>query len=150
MTFKDLFSRFSFAEIKLAFVTLWRGNSTQSAGHLDFFEWARIYQSIQALQPNPTDCYIRLSARWEGCTPMIDMNCAVYNKKGNRLICPMACYPSWAETAGMEIVVEEDVEITPQELTVGLLWEITYFGGTEEMVRKNLLRPFHCWGGSIL
>ena len=53
MTFKDLFSRFSFAEIKLAFVTLWRGNSTQSAGHLDFLEWARIYQSIQRRVEQP-------------------------------------------------------------------------------------------------
>ena len=35
----------------------------------------------------------------------------------------------------MEIVVDGDVQITPQELTAGLLWEITYYGGTEELVK---------------
>ena len=38
---------------------------------------------------------------------------------------------------GMDILIDEDVEITPLELTAGLLWEITYYGGTEEMSHEN-------------
>lgn len=52
------------------------------------------------------------------------------------------CYPSWQEVAGMEVVIEKDVVITPQELVAGLLWEITYFGGTEEIAQKNMDRTF--------
>ena len=45
----------------------------------------------------------------------------------------MANYHSWAEILGMDILIDEDVEITPLELTAGLLWEITYYWGKEEM-----------------
>ena len=41
------------------------------------------------------------------------------------------------------MVVEKDIVITPQELVAGLLWETTYFGGTEEIARKNMERTFH-------
>lgn len=71
------------------------------------------------------------------------MNCSVYDKADNHLDCPVACYPSWSEIAGMEVVVEKDIVITPQELVAGLLWEITYFGGTEEIARNNMERTFH-------
>ena len=37
----------------------------------------------------------------------------------------------------MEVVVGENVEIAPQELTAGLFWEITYFGGTEALASAN-------------
>lgn len=38
---------------------------------------------------------------------------------------------------GMEIVIDEDVLITSEELTTGLLWKITYYGGTEEISNGN-------------
>lgn len=28
----------------------------------------------------------------------------------------------------MKIIIEHDIIITPQELTAGLFWEITYYG----------------------
>ena len=143
MTFKDLFSQFSFAEIKPAFLKLWQINEPKLAGCLDLDKWERMYQKVKALESEPSSCYIRLGGRWENCSPMIDMNCSVYDKIDNRLNCPMACYPSWSEIAGMEIVVEEDIEIAPQELVAGLLWEITYFGGTEAIARKNMKRTFN-------
>jgi len=43
-------------------------------------------------------------------------------------------------------VVEKDIVITPQELVAGLLWEITYFGGTEEMAEENRKRIFQYQG----
>ena len=143
MTFKELFSQFSFAEIRSEFMNLWQINEPKLAGQLDMDKWERIYQKVQALEAKSSPYYIRLGWRWETCSPMIDMNCSVYGKADNHLDCPVACYSSWTEIAGMEVVVEKDVVITPQELVAGLLWEITYFGGTEEIARKNLDRTFH-------
>lgn len=47
---------------------------------------------------------------------MTGMNSSVYSKVDNHLDCPLACYQSWSEIAGMEVVVEKDIVITPQEL----------------------------------
>ena len=146
MTFKELFSQFSFAEISPAFLNLWQTNEPKLAGQLDLDKWKRIYQKVQALEAKSSPYYIRLGWRWETCSPMIDMNCSVYDKADNHLDCPMACYPSWSEIAGIEVVVEKDIVITPQELVAGLLWEITYFGGTEEMAEENRKRIFQYQG----
>ena len=143
MTFKKLFSQFSFAEIKPAFLNLWQTNEPKLVEHLNLDKWEKIYQNIQALEPTISQYYIRLGYRWENCSPIIDMNCSVYDKTDNHRDCPVACYPSWSEIAGMEVVVEKHIVITPQELVAGLLWEITYFGGTEEIARKNMDRTFH-------
>lgn len=143
MTFKELFSQFCFAEIKPAFLNLWQTNEPKRVGHLDLDKWERIYKKVQALETKASQYYIRLGWRWENCSPMIDMNCSVYSKVDNHLDCPVASYPSWSVIAGMEVVVERDVVVTPQELVAGLLWETTYFGGTEEIARKNMERTFH-------
>ena len=74
---------------------------------------------------------------------MIDMNCAVYAKKDNALCYPLSNHSHWAESIGMGIVVAEDVKITPKELAAGLLWEITYYGGTEAMSNENQERIFN-------
>lgn len=116
MIFKVLFSQFSFAEIRPAFLNLWQTNEPKLVGHLDLDKWERIYQNVQVLDAKSSQYYIRLVWRWETCSPMIDMNCSVYDKVDNHLDCPMACYPSWSEIAGMEVVVEKDIVITPQEL----------------------------------
>ena len=57
MTFKELFSQFSFAEIRPAFLNLWQTNEPKLVEHLDLGKWERIYQNVQALgrnQPNIT------------------------------------------------------------------------------------------------
>lgn len=105
MTFKELFSQFSFAEIRPAFLNLWQTNEPKLVEHLDLDKWERIYQNVQALEAKSSQYYIRLGYRWETCSPMIDMNCSVYDKVDNHLDCPMACYPLWSEIAGMEVVV---------------------------------------------
>lgn len=50
----------------------------------------------------------------------------------------MASYSPWSALLGMDIHIDEDVTITLQELTAGLLWEITYYGETEEMIQEHL------------
>lgn len=103
----------------------------------------KIYYGIQSLNVKPSDYYILLVCRWERCSPMIDMNCSVYSKTDCQLVCPMAEYPSWEGIIGMEIVIDEDVSITSKELTAGLLWKITYYGGTEEMSNENRKQIFN-------
>ena len=108
----------------------WYSNVPELTERLDMNKWKRIYQSIQCIQEEPSDYYIKLVCRWESCSPMIDMNCSVYTRTDHQLVCTMAEYHSWAEILGMDIQIDDDVEITAQELTAGLLWEITYYGGT--------------------
>ena len=137
MTFRDLLWRYSFEKIKPAFIGLWWSNAPERAKLLDLNKWEKIYQRIQSLKSEVSDYYIYLHVRWEGCSSMVDMNCAVYSKESGRHEGPMSCYPSWTEVVGMEVVVGENVEIAPQELTAGLFWEITYFGGTEALATAN-------------
>ena len=143
MTFKDLLEQFSFDEIAPAFKTLWQRNAPEQAARLDMEGWREIYHSIQEIKPVHSPYYIRLGYRWESCVPMIDMNCAVYAKEDNGLCYPLSNHSHWAESIGMEIVVEEDVKITAEELAAGLLWEITYYGGTEAMSNENQERIFN-------
>lgn len=44
MIFKVLFSQFSFAEIRPAFLNLWQTNEPKLVEHLDLDKWERIYQ----------------------------------------------------------------------------------------------------------
>lgn len=74
---------------------------------------------------------------------MVDMNCSVYAKEDNALCYPLSNHSHWAESVGMEIVIGEDVKIAPKELVAGLLWEITYYGGTEAMSNENQERFFN-------
>ena len=92
MTFKDLLEQFSFDEIAPAFKTLWQRNAPEQA--------AKIYHSIQEIKPVHSPYYIRLGYRWEGCIPMVDMNCSVYAKEDNAL-----CIPSRITHIGQKVSV---------------------------------------------
>lgn len=143
MNIKSLLEQYSFENIFPDFIKLWKINSPESTERLDKDGWKKIYHGIQSLNAKPSDYYIMLVCRWEKCSPMIDMNCSVYSRIDHQLVCSMAEYPSWAEILGMEIVIDEDVSITSKELTAGLLWEITYYGGTEEMSKENRKQIFN-------
>ena len=143
MTFKTLLEQYSFDEIAPAFKALWQWNAPKQAARLQLEDWRRIYQSLKETKTTPSHYYIRLGCRWESCTPMIDMNCAVYAKEDNALCYPLSNHSHWAESVGMEIVVAEGVRITPKELAAGLLWEITYYGDTEAMSNENQERIFN-------
>lgn len=146
MTFKELLAQYCFAEIRHPFLCLWQTNEPKLVERLDLEKWEYIYiyRKVQSLEPMTSDYYIGLVSRWEHCSPMIDMNCSVYTKANDRFDCPVACYPSWRKAVGMEIkLLEDDIELTLQELAAGLFWEITYFGGTEEMAQRNMENKFN-------
>ena len=135
-TFKSLLAQYNFDEILPAFKALYSYNEPKQAANLNWEGYREIYQSLRDLPETKTTLHIRLSSRWEGRVPMIDMNCAVM--EGKNTCGPVATYLSWSEIIGMKISIYKDIKITPQELVAGLLWEITYYGGSEEMAKYNL------------
>lgn len=128
LTFKYLLTRFSFDDILPDFKHLYQRNASDSFLKTDWEKYRTVYQNLQNREISETRYVLYLASRWEGCSPMIDMNCSVYDKDADEIFQPMATYASWPEILGMKIIIEHDVIITPQELTAGLFWEITYYG----------------------
>lgn len=140
MILKDLIEKYSFDDIKPAFEVLWKTNSKESKAlsSLSLKHLAILYQAYCAKPSIPSDYHIRLTSRWEGCTPSIDMNCVVFDKDEN-LQGPMAWHVAIGEILGMEINVDEDVRITERELIAGLYWELSYYNTEEkiELIRSH-------------
>lgn len=138
LTFKYLLTRFSFDDILSDFKVLYQRNIQESYLKADWEAYRKVYQYLQQLELSESKYCIYLASRWEGCSPLIDMNCSIYDKNKDEIYQPMATYPKWSEILGMRIIIEYDIIIRPQELTAGLLWEITYYGETEKMVKEHL------------
>ena len=138
LTFKYLLTRFSFDDILSDFKTLYQRNAPKSFLKANWEAYRKVYLFLQQLKLSESKYCIYLASRWEGCSPLIDMNCSIYDKNGDEICQPMATYPIWSEILNMRIVIEYDIIIRPQELTAGLLWEITYYGETEKMVKEHL------------
>ena len=138
LTFKYLLTRLCFDEILSDFKALYQRNAPESSPKADWEAYRKVYQHLLLFEPSESKYCIYLASRWKGCSPLIDMNCSIYDKKRDEICQPMATYPRWSEILGMRIIIEYDIIIRPQELTAGLLWEITYYGETEEMVQKHL------------
>lgn len=142
LTFKYLLTRFSFDDILSDFKVLYQRNIQESYLKADWEAYRKVYQYLQQLELSESKYCIYLASRWEGCSPLIDMNCSIYDKNKDEIYQPMATYPKWSEILGMRIIIEYDIIIRPQELTAGLLWEITYYGETEEMLQEHLEKLF--------
>ena len=142
LTFKYLLTRFCFDDILSDFKTLYQRNAPKSFQNANWEAYRNVYQSLQQLGPSKSKYCIYLASRWEGCSPLIDMNCSIYDKNKDEICQPMATYPKWSEILSMRIIIEYDIIITPQQLTAGLLWEITYYGETEEMIQGHLEKLF--------
>ena len=72
--------QYDFAEIYPIFTILWQNNEPGSAGPINMDGWREIYYKIRTLDDKPSGYYICLNCRWEGCSPMVDMNCLVCDK----------------------------------------------------------------------
>lgn len=128
LTFKYLLTRFSFDDILFDFKHLYQKNAPEAYQKTNWEAYRNVYQNLQKVETSDSRYVLYLASRWEGCSPMIDMNCSVYDKDADEILQPMATYASWPEILGMKIIIEHDIIITPQELTAGLFWEITYYG----------------------
>lgn len=128
LTFKYLLTRFNFDDILPDFKHLYQKNAPDSYQRMNWEVYGKVYQNLQSHGVSESRYIIYLASRWERCSPMIDMNCSVYDKNTDEVFQPMATYAPISEILGMNITIEHDIIITPQELTAGLFWEITYYG----------------------
>ena len=127
MTVSEIFKRNDFESVIPHLNHLFEVNSKHSMS-AEFIEVCRgIYNHwANECEPKPADCYIRLVSRWEFTSPSIDMNCHVRNK--TTFCYSVADQEDMIEVLGMEVKVDEDVEISEVELAAGLFWEMTYRG----------------------
>ena len=52
------------------------------------------------------------------------------------------CQDSWADVLGKNIRVEKELPLTDQVLAAHILWEITFFGFSEEEMKANIGRDY--------
>ena len=81
LTFKSLLTRFSFDDILPEFKALYQRNQPKQAQHANWEAYRSVYQKLQTHDVSESQYAIYLVSRWEGCSPMIDMNCSVYDPK---------------------------------------------------------------------
>lgn len=127
MKVQDLYRKYTFGEIVPHLEYLFRVNAG-SSNPVDRWSVFYDYWTAKAAPDEKTSPqnHVRLVSRWEGCSPMLDMNCAVYDEN-EMLIAPLAAYPADDEILAMEVIVEEEVQIAEQELLADLFWEMTYY-----------------------
>ena len=102
LTFGYLLTRFSFDDILPDFKHLYQKNAPKSYQRTNWEAYRNVYQNLQKVETSESQYALYLASRWEGCSPMIDMNCSVYDKDADEIFQPMATYDSWAEILGMK------------------------------------------------
>ena len=127
MTVLELFRKYDFDSVLPHLDHLFVVNSRHhlSDASIDVFRGMYNHWANEC-ETKPTDCYIRLVSRWEYTSPSIDMNCHVKNK--TTFCYSVADQKDMIEVLGMEVKVDDDVEIGEVELAAGLFWEMTYRG----------------------
>ena len=122
----DLFRKHSFEEIKPSFNQLFAVNSGYQLTNEACLKWAAIYERWANSTPIGSVFHVYLAFRWEFCSPNVDMNCTVCDQENN-ILHPLAMHENNEEALGMDVVVEDDVDINELDLTAGLFWEMTYY-----------------------
>ena len=125
MTVLELFRKYNYESVLPYLDHLFVVNSKHHLSDASIKVFREIYNHwTNECEPKPTDWYIRLASRWEWTCPFIDMNCSIRGKKGLRYT--VAGQEDMIEVLGMEVKVDNDVEISEVELAAGLFWEMTY------------------------
>ena len=125
MTVLELFRKYDFESVLPHLDHLFEVNSRHHLSDASIEVFHGIYNHwANECETKPTDYYIRLVSRWEYTSPSIDMNCHVRNK--NTFCYAVADQKDMIEVLGMEVRVDDDVEISEVELAAGLFWEMTY------------------------
>ena len=137
-TFKSLLSRLSFDNILPAFKAIYQKLRPDLFEQTDWNIYQDIYQDLRTHEADTSQYFILIFERWEDAS-YPGSNCCVGYEEGDnydyRAI--IGGYPFLSEILGMEITISNGITLTPQELAAGLLWEITYYGGSEEMAKYN-------------
>ena len=122
-----LFRKYSFEEIRANFDHLFEVNSSYHLTQEAFSKWEAIYNHWAKDSTIISSSYhVYLAGRWENASPMIDMNCMVCDQENNFLH-PLAKHENKNEALGMDIIVEDYIDINELDLAAGLFWEMTYY-----------------------
>lgn len=82
-----------------------------------------LYEQMKNCKTILTEKTICVSARWEGCSPMIDMNACILDER-RVIVSPVGFYSSLSELINMNIYVEDSVCISKEEILSGILLEM--------------------------
>lgn len=123
-SFRDLANQYEFDAVSPYILQLF--------GDAPIDELKELYCKLKVCGTYATDKSIRIASRWEGCYPMIDMNACVLNEQ-RVIVSPVAhCDSSLQELVNMDIYVDEEVQISENEVLAGLLLDmLTHEGGNK-------------------
>lgn len=82
-----------------------------------------LFGSLMKTEPAETRYHLHIIDRWEGCFPRIDMTCTVRDSDDD-IAYVIEDFPSLAGLMGMEVWVDDDVELSDAEIIAGLFWEL--------------------------
>lgn len=84
---------------------------------------SELFSTLAETEPVQTRYHIHIIDRWEGTSPRIDMTCTVRDSD-DEIAFVIEDFPSLAGLMGMEVFVDDDVELSEAEIIAGLLWEL--------------------------
>ena len=117
-----------FDEFAADFAHLFEVNSRQKLTEETLGLWKELFGKwVADYQPQETPYHIRIICRWEYCSPMCDMNCAVFERRDLRGCGAVFAHDSRNEFLNMSVGCDRDVELTETELAAGLFYEMTYY-----------------------
>jgi hypothetical protein len=130
----SIFKKHSFDELAADFAHLFEVNCRQKLSDETLELWKGLYNKwVAEYQPQTTPYHIRIISRWEHCSPMCDMNCAVFEKRDLRGCGAVFAHDSRNEFLNMSVGCDRDVELTETELAAGLFYEMTYYPPEKEL-----------------
>lgn len=84
---------------------------------------SEFFCTLAETEPVQTRYHLHIIDRWEGTSPRIDMTCTVRDSD-DEIAFVIEDFPSLAGLMGMEIFVDDDVELSEAEIIAGLFWEL--------------------------
>lgn len=84
---------------------------------------SELFSTLVETVPVQTRYHLHIIDRWEGTSPRIDMTCTVRDSD-DEIAFVIEDFPSLAGLMGMEVCVDDDVELSEAEIIAGLLWEL--------------------------
>lgn len=84
-----------------------------------------LFNSLQNIIPTDSEYHLHLVDRWEGCLSRIDLNCTIRDKN-DEIKYIIEDFQNLEEIMGMEVWIDNDVEINNAEIIAGLCWELKY------------------------
>ena len=120
MTLKELIAQVSFDELLPALKTMTRGNENS------LYAFREAYDRLRLMEPEP-DFKGEIHVGWHGGMFGEDKWIGVSDLSGDY----------WSKNLSKEIIVEEGIQLTLNELAAHCLWEITFYGFSEDEITNT-------------